>query len=311
MKLRSNDNLNRPFLNIYKAEFILLFVTLLWGLSFPLIKISLQFISPLFFNLIRFLISLIIFYFISRKSVNISEYRKLKYGIILGIYLFAGFTLQTIGLKYTTATKSAFITGSTLIIIPFAQYLILKIRPKPENIAGAVIVVAGLYILSGSNISIPNTGDILTFLCAAAFAVHVVYLNKYSEYSDLNHLVLGQFFTMVVLSFLFMFIFDNYFFEGIFMIFNKELILSLIYTSMFSTLISFFLMTKYQQLTTPLRAGIIYNMESVFAVIFAYIILNEVLYFNQVTGIIIMFAGLFISEFYSYFKDRKPNEKKI
>lgn len=80
---------------------------------------------------------------------------------------------------------------------------------------------------------------------------------------------------------------------------------------MFSTLISFFLMTKYQQLTTPVRAGIIYNMESVFAVIFAYIILNEVLYFNQVTGIIIMFAGLFISEFYSYFKDRKPNEKKI
>ena len=290
------------FLKVYRAELILLFVTFTWGLSFPLIKISLQFISPVSFVFIRFLLTLLIFYFIFRKRLDPSRFKEWKYGIILGIFLFFGFALQTFGLKFTSASKSAFITGTNLIVIPFAQYFILKNKPKIENLIGAGIVMLGLYILTEAYFTTPNIGDIATIFCAISFAIHIVLLDKYSRFINFNYLVFGQFLTMVILSFLFMIIFEIFIFEEFFFKINLKLIFSILFISIFSTLIGIMLMTKYQKATTPLRAGIIYNMESVFAVFFAFIILGELMNFNQLIGVIIMLLGLLISEFYGFIK---------
>ncbi len=277
-------------------------ITLSWGLSFPLIKISLNFISPFLFLFLRLFITFTVFYFIFRKKPDLTAIKEWKYGVILGIFLFFGFAFQTIGLKFTTASKSAFITGTSLIVIPFAQYFILKLKPRPENIIGAVIVLAGLYILSEAYFSDPNKGDLLTLISALSFAVYVVLLNKYTTEKNFNILAFGQFLTMSVLSLVLVLIFEVFIYSEIFIKMNEVLILTLFYTSVFSTLISIILITKYQRKTTPLRASIIYNMESVSAAFFSYIILGELLNFNQLTGVVIMIAGLFISEFYMYFK---------
>jgi len=290
------------FIQTYKAELILLIVTFSWGLSFPLIKISLQFISPVLFVFIRFLITIVIFYFLFRKKLDLKNFKKWEKGIILGFFLFLGFALQTLGLKHTTASKSAFITGTALIVIPFAQYFILKTKPKTENIAGAVIVMTGLYILSEAYFLKPNLGDVLTLFCAFCFAIHIVLLNRYTTADNFNYLAFGQFLTMTVMSFIFMIVFEIFIYDELFFIYNSTLFVTLLYTSIFSTLVSIILVTKYQQMTTPLRAGIIYNMESIFAVFFAFIILNEFLNFSQIIGAIIMITGLLISEFYSFIK---------
>jgi len=290
------------FIKTYKAELILLMITFSWGFSFPLIKISLQFISPVLFVFLRFFFTIIIFYFVYRKEVNLKDYTQWKLGVTLGIYLFAGFCLQTLGLEYTTASKSAFITGTSLVIIPFVQFYILKIKPKVENIAGGIIVMFGLSILTEAHLTMPNIGDILTFLCAISFAIHVVLLDKYSREANFNYLAFGQFLTMVIMSILFMTVFEVYISENIFVEINTTIILSLIYCSVFATLISIVVMTKYQHRTTPVRAGIIYSMESVFAAGFAYLLLNEVLNSSQLAGVLIMIAGLLISEFYSFVK---------
>ena len=87
-----------------------------------------------------------------------------KNGLILGIFLFLGFSFQTVGLEFTSASKSGFITGTNLVILPFAQYFILKIKPGAENIIGALVVLIGLYILSEAFYIVPNTGDLLTLL---------------------------------------------------------------------------------------------------------------------------------------------------
>ncbi|MEO8211004.1 MAG: DMT family transporter [bacterium] len=303
-KINSSSNEN-SFLKIYKAEIILLLVTFSWGLSFPLIKISLQFISPVFFLFIRFFITLIIFYFLFRKRLDFSKFGKWKSGLILGIFLFFGFAFQTVGLKFTTASKSAFITGTALVIIPFAQYFILKNKPKPENIAGAVLVLTGLYILSESYFTQSNIGDILTLFCAVSFAIHIVLLDKYSQSVNFYYLAFGQFLAMTILSLIFMLIFEVFVFDELFIILNSKLILSSIYTSLISTLLSIILITKYQYETTPLRAGIIYNMESLFAVFFAFILLGEILNFNQIIGAVIMITGLLISEFYGLVKFKR------
>lgn len=311
MSAENNSLTENSFLKTYKAELILLFVTFTWGLSFPLIKISLQYISPVLFVFVRFFITFIIFYFVFRKKFDLSKINEWKYGIILGIFLFMGFGFQTLGLKFTTASKSAFITGTALIIIPFAQYFILKSKPKPENIAGGFIVMTGLYILAEAYFNLPNTGDILTLFCAVSFALHIVLLDKYSRFINFYYLVFGQFLTMVILSFMFTLFAEVLISNELFFIINYKLVLSILYTSIFSTLFSIILMTKYQNQTSPLRAGIIYNMESLFAVFFAFFLIGEILNLNQIIGAAIMLFGLFISEFYGFIKFKISNAEKI
>lgn len=297
---KSSDH--KAFTETYKAEIVLMIITLSWGMSFPLLKISLNFISPFLFLFLRFFITVTVFYFIFRSKLDLSKFNEWKNGIILGIFLFSGFAFQTIGLKYTSASKSAFITGTSLIVIPFAQYFILKLKPRPENITGALIVLAGLYILSEVYFSDPNAGDMLTLISALSFAIYVVLLNKYATEINFNYLAFGQFLTMSVLSIIFVLIFEVFIYNEIFFIPDAVLLLTLFYTSVFSTLISIILISRYQRETTPLRASIIYNMEAVSAVFFSFIILGEVLNFNQMTGAFIMIAGLVISEFYIYLK---------
>lgn len=282
----------------------------MWGLSFPLVKISLNSVSPGLFIFLRFSFTLILFMIIFRNKINFKNFSLWKNGLILGVFLFLGFAFQTVGLEYTTASKSGFITGTNLVILPFAQYIILRIKPKGENITGALIVLMGLYILSEAFIIVPNAGDVLTFFCAVFFAVHIVLLNKYTDNDNFLYMTFGQFLSMSVLSLIFIFTYDNFIKGGAFIRLNSELIAALVFTSLISTLLSILLVTKYQHFTTPLRAGIIYSMESIFAAIFAFIVLNEILNFNQMIGAAIMFTGLIISEFYGIIKFKLNNANK-
>ena len=310
MSAEFNSAESRSYLKTYKAELILLLVTFSWGLSFPLIKVSLNSISPFFFLSIRFFITVLLFFIIFRRSLDLSVFYNWSKGIILGLFLFSGFAFQTIGLKYTTASKSAFITGTALIMIPFIQYFVLRSKPKPENIIGGILVMAGLYILSEAYFIVPNFGDLLTLICALSFAIHIVLLNKYSTGDNFYYLSFGMFLTMSVLSILFTFISEILINNELFIKPDPYLIFSLIYTSIVSTLISIILITKYQQETTPLRAGIIYNMESIFTVFFAFILLGEILNFNQIIGAFIMITGLMISEFYGFINLKLTDESK-
>lgn len=292
--LKSEKNL---FIN-YKAEFILLLVTLAWGLSFPLIKLTLTDVSPVLFNFIRFAVTLLLFIIFFYKKIKHVKYIDLKYGLILGVFMILGFVFQTIGLQYTTASKSAFITGTNLIFIPFIQFVILKSKPKYFNLISALIVLTGLFILSESFEIIPNAGDILTVICAFFFAVHIVLLDKYSAKSDVNFLIFGQFLISTVICLFFAFFYEHLILDEMKFSVTPILLITLFFTVIFSTLIAIVFMTKFQRLTTPLKAGIIYNMESIFALIFAYFILNEIMNSNQIIGAIIMLIGLIFSEIF-------------
>lgn len=292
----------------YKAELMLLFVTLTWGLSFPLLKILLQYVSPFMLVASRFTITLVFFVILYGRSFAISDYKLWKSGLILGVLLFLGYTLQTLGLYYTTASKSAFITGINLIFIPFIQYFVLRIKPGLFNLIGAMMVMAGLYIFTGTHLGPPNIGDILTIFCAVSFAVHIVLLSKFSETTDFLPLAFGQFLAMAVLSILSTLLLDNPIFGEIKFEMNFTAIVSFLIIALFSTLLSLVLMTKYQSSTTPFRAGIIYNTEAVFAAIFSYYLLKEVMSQSQVIAAIVIVAGLLISEAAGLFKIRYVNE---
>lgn len=214
-----------------------------------------------------------------------------------------GFLSQTTGLKYTTASNSAFITGANIVLIPFTQLLLIRKRPKAENVAGIIIVLIGLFFLSDISSMNLNFGDGLTIICAVSFAFYIVLVDKYSEHTDTKALIYGQFIMSTVLSLVFTIIFEGFIYRDIKFDLSRDVILSLLFTSLFNTFLGLYLSTTYQKFTTPVRAGLIFNMEQVFAVISAYFILNELLGFRQAIGAVIMIFGLVVSEFYVFFTE--------
>lgn len=266
-----------------------------------MIKIGLEYSPPFTFVFARFLITLIIFCIFFYKKIIKFKFNEVKYGLYLGIFLFIGFLMQTAGLKYTTASNSAFITGTNIVLLPFTQILIIKTKPKFENILGIIIVVIGLYFLTNIKSETINIGDLLTILCAISFAFYIVLLDKFSGKADTNALIFGQFLATTILSLISVLSVEKFFFGDVTFTLNSTLIWSLIYNAIFNTFIGLLLSTRYQKFTTPVRAGLIYNLEQIFAVIASFFILNELMTKMQLTGAAIMLIGVMVSEFYFMF----------
>jgi len=242
---------------------------------------------------------------------------------LLSIFLFLGFITQTVGMVYTTASNSAFITGTYIVILPFIQYFIIKKIPSIANVAGIILVsigfanVAGiilvsigLVLLTGMHSFNFNFGDMLTFICALAFAFHILYVDIFTseENSDFNALLFGQFIGMLILCTLSTLIFENVlctlstliFENGENFKFTPKILssASLIINSVMSTFVGIYLINKYQKYTTPVKAGLIYSMEQVFAVIFSIILLNELFSSVQIAGAIFIFSGFMVSDLF-------------
>ncbi len=286
---------------------ILLSCSLVWGFSFPSVKIALNYMSPNAFIFFRFFLTVIIFYAAYRKQIRNYNRKDVLNGVVLGVFLFVGFVTQTIGLQHTTSANSAFITGTYIVLIPFVQIMVIKVKPKFENLIGVGIVMIGIYILSDIKEATLNYGDIITMFCSIAFAYHIVYLDKFSRVSDAMPLIWGQYLAMAVLS-LFSLVFVEYMWLDSFKAeFDWFLVFSIVFNGIFSTFIALFLAMKFQKYTTPVRAGLIYNMEQVFAVVFAYLLISEVLSANQIAGAMIILAGFAVSEFYQAIKLKFKN----
>ena len=155
-----------------KGELLLILATMIWGATFVVVKDALAFATPTAFVAVRFTFAgILLFGLLSRGRLDGAAVGR---GILLGIFLCAGYLFQTTGLVYTTPSKSAFITGFAVVIVPFVQALHgFKIRKS--TVAGAALGLAGIYLLvMPRGLASVNRGDVLTLGAACAFAVHIV-----------------------------------------------------------------------------------------------------------------------------------------
>lgn len=299
--------MNNSFYNKYKGEVNLLIVTLLWSATFVIVKGALEDISSMLFIGLRFLIAgLILLPIVIRQKLDWKN-SKLLPPIILGVLLFLGFASQTIGLKHTSATKSAFLTGSAVVIIPFLQLIIEKKKPKTGPLIGVAVVLIGILFLSGGNSIVTlltdivtnfNFGDFLTLICAVFFALYVVYLDMLSAKYIFWMLLIVQIGVTAFLSFTTAMVFDFINYEPLRIELTTQLSFGIIYTSIFATLFTTTLQTKYQKLVSPTKAGIVYSFEPIFAAIIAFVFLSERITAFGLLGAILIFVGLIISETY-------------
>jgi drug/metabolite transporter (DMT)-like permease len=290
----------------YSAESILIAVTLIWGATFVIIKLALANVSPMVFISIRFSFATILLLpFFLKKSKNISRTAVLS-GLLLGLMYFFSFSTQTIGLNYTTATKSGFITGTFILFTPVFQYLFEKKKPGMANLIGVFFVLAGLIFLSGKENSILgifhemghgfNIGDFFTLLCAVFYAMYLVYLDMISKKYDYVLLVFLQISITAVMGIISVFILSASGLENIKFVFGGNLIFAFLYTSILATVLSTTLQTKYQKNISPTKAGIIFSFEPIFSAAFAYYYIHEKISCFSFIGGILIFTGLLVTE---------------
>ncbi|MFT4414145.1 DMT family transporter [Fredinandcohnia humi] len=283
------------------ADISLLFVALIWGSTFVLVQNAISFLEPMTFNGIRFFIAglflfiwLVLFYRDQLRAIN---KKLLLSGFIMGVWLFGGYALQTIGLLYTTSSKAGFITGLSVILVPLFSFLLLKQKPKMNAVMGVAIATVGLYLLTMAGTFSVNQGDVLVFFCAISFALHIIFTGKYTSLFPTLLLTVTQIFTVAGLSILSSLLFEDWKAAFSLEILSKnEVMLALIVTSLFATAIAFLLQTKFQQFTTPTRVALIFAMEPVFAAITAYYFADERLTYFAIIGCLCIFIGMILAE---------------
>ena len=286
-----------------KAELLLLSCTLIWGGTFAITKTGLEDVSPLLFIALRFGIATLLFLPFVLSGLKSMTPVTLRGGLIIGVLLFIGFVSQTIGLQYTSASKSGFITGLLVVFTPIFQILIERRAPKVGNIIGVVLVTLGLYLLTSPEGSEFNIGDALTLACAAVFGLYIVVLDIYTKEGDVRQIALLQF---VVAGFSAMI--GVVFFEEVVLRLSDGVIVAVAYLAILATLYTLVVQTRYQKETTPTRAAIIFSVEPVFAAVIAYAALGESIGSWGVVGGGIIVSGLIVSELSDVVFRRKNSE---
>lgn len=290
----------------YTGEIALFLITIFWGVTFAIIKLALDDISPMLFIAVRFSIAALLLLPFLWKPLVSSNLDVVKAGLFLGLLYFIGFATQTVGLYYTTATKSGFITGTFVIFIPTLQLFIEKRAPSRGNILGIILVIIGLILLSskgetvldvvselGSNF---NVGDFLTLICAIFYALYVVYIDIITKKYDYKPLIILQVLFTGAAGFIITFLFNISGIESVRYNFNQTVILVILYTAIFSSILATVIQTKFQKTVTPTKAGIIFSLEPIFAAVFAFIIIHERISNFGIIGSIFIFTGVLVSE---------------
>jgi drug/metabolite transporter (DMT)-like permease len=273
-----------------RAEGILLFCTLIWGGTFIVTKGGLNNISPVLLTAIRYESASLIFISLAHKSLRNISLSTMRYGLALGVLLFCGISAQTIGLQYTTASKSSFITAMSVVLTPIFQIWIERRAPKAGNWLGIAFVTIGLFFLTSPAGGAFNRGDAWTLFCAVLFAVYIVLIDLFSKKSPPAQLAAIQMIGTAILAG-FGCLFENSYWH-----FTFPLIGAIAYLALPATVFTLWAHTHYQRWSTPARAAVIFTLEPLIASLMAYSLAGEQLHLTGWIGGGIILAGLLISE---------------
>ena len=290
----------------YIGEIGLFIVAIIWGGGFVATQAALDGgLTTSQIMTLRFFISAMLMTVIFFKQIkNNLSMGTIKVGVILGICLFLGFFLQTLGLNYTTPSKNAFITSVNVVIVPFIGLLLYRRKIDKFGMASSFMAIVGIAVLSLSADFTVNVGDVLTLLCAFGFAFQIFFTSEFVKNHNPVALTAIQFFTAFVLSF-------------IAQIFMGELsihstasgYMGILYLAVFSTTVCFLLQTICSKMVDGTRVAIILSTEAVFGTILSIIILGEPVTFRMIIGSLIIFASVITAEtklsFLSFFKNKQ------
>jgi drug/metabolite transporter (DMT)-like permease len=217
----------------------------------------------------------------------------------VGIFLFLGYLLQTLGLRFTSAPKSAFITGLTSVMVPLLGSLVYRIKPRISEWCGILTATAGLGLMTLPDAVLPgatavgniNRGDVLTFFCTIAFGAHIVTLGHFSRRMGFELLSVAQVGTAAVLSLTLCGWAETPHVEW-----RPAVLSAILITGLFATALAFTIQAWAQKYTTPTRTALIYMLEPVVAWATSYLLAGEGLTRRAAAGAALILGGVLLVE---------------
>jgi drug/metabolite transporter (DMT)-like permease len=287
-----------------KAHVLLLAVVFVWGATFVLIKDALTDVSPLLFNLMRMVLAAACLWVLYRKHVGHIDRRAMIFGAVAGLFLASGYQFQTAGLRLTTPSKSAFLTGMMVIFVPLL-IVVPQLRPAGTRaprwnaFVGAILAFIGLVFLTipahaGFDLNSINTGDLLTLACALGFACHVLALAHFSPRMRFEQLALLQVSFAAVFMAISMPIFERPWIHW-----SARVVIALTVAAVLATALAFTVQSWAQQILPATHIAVLLTMEPVFAWLTSWIVLRERLGLRSGAGALLILSGICITELVS------------
>ena len=288
--------MNKKLIGILASGGLIL-TAAIWGFAFVVVKDSVDTIPPVYMVSIRYTIAAVLLGF-----VLIPQFKKLNryywiHGALTGLMLALGYITQTIGCKYTTAGKNAFLTTIYVILIPLISWPLNKKRPHFVVFLSAVMALVGIGLLALRNeggVLGFNVGDILTLICGLFYALHIIFTAKFSQ--DKNPVILTwiQFIVAAVFSWSVSPLIDGSF--SVALLKSSRVIFSMLYLGIFSSLVAFLLQNICLKYMESSLASLFLSLESVFGVIFSTIFLRERMTLVMIIGCVLIFAAITIAD---------------
>lgn len=275
----------------FKSSILLFLAAFIWGIAFVAQSVGMDYMGPLTFNGIRFLMgSMVLFPFIlyrrnKNKKAGVTPYdtrATLVGGVCCGLALCAAALLQQYGILYTTVGKAGFITTLYIILVPFFGIFLKKKIPGKIWI-GAGIAAIGMYLLCVSEKFALGKGDAYVFVCAILFAIHILVVDFFSPKADGVELSCIQFFTAGVIATILAFVFEQPTLSGMI-----NGIIPLAYAGILSSGVAYTFQVLGQKNMDPTIASLILSMESVVSVLAGFIILKQELTIRELFGCVLV-----------------------
>ncbi len=287
-----------------RAHLLLTAVVCVWGATFVVIKDALADISPLLFNLIRMAIASVSLAVIYRRHFRGMRPATIGAGAVIGLCLAMGYQFQTAGLRLTTPSKSAFITGLVVVLVPLLV-AIPGLRPPGSSLPrwnawlGAFAAFAGIVLLTapaGSTWSLAtlrsiNPGDLLTLGCALGFSLHVIALAHFSARFPYEQLAILQiaFCTLAMAV-------TTPLLERNWVHWTPRVGIALLVAALLATAAAFTVQSWAQRILPATHTALILALEPVFAWLTAFLVLGQGLHGRAILGALLILAGIGVTE---------------
>ncbi len=271
------------------ADAGLFYAAAIWGSTFFIVKGVLDDVDPVILVAYRFLLAglgMLAYLLATGRPV----FADIKRAVFLATILWLLYIPQTIGLQYTTASNSGFITGLFVAFVPVFLRVVFKRKPTLMEVVASVVSLIGLWILTGGLVDI-NIGDILTLVAAMTYALHLLFTDKYMK-AGVDPLVITcqQFLLVGLMSLVTGLVFDLPFGIG-----SAEAGWTIVFLALLPTLSAFVIQAIAQKYTSPLKVSLIFALEPVFAAVFAWTLGGEEIVRHRALGGLLIFAALVIS----------------
>ena len=274
---------------VVMADIGLFYAAAIWGSTFFIVKNALSGIDPVIMVGYRFVLAggvLLIFLWLTKRPVL----QGLGRAAFLSVILYGLYISQTIGLEYTTASNSGFITGLFVFFTPVFMFWLFRKHPTPMEWLASLVSLAGLWVLTGGLTDV-NLGDLLTLIAAVTYALHVLYSDKYMKQQVDPFMISCQQFLMVGS----MALLTGWLFDLDFRIHSTASTYAVVFLALFPTLSAFVIQMLAQRFTSPLKVSLIFAFEPLFAAAFAWTLGGEQIVWHRAGGGLLIFAALILS----------------